>query len=170
MIVLAMWNHPSQHCQPLVPVQDITEQKSSPLQRLPMASLSSPHRIPAVLPPPDIQSVVRWADERLIAVPQWKIFAATLYADYIAWSKNAAVLHPVMWMAFAQWLEEAGYPKETTAGGRVRYYDIGLKEEGNGGPFGPGCRARSHDVSPPCGHPSLPRLKFPSSSPRPFKR
>ena len=76
----------------------------------------------------DTQSVAVWAEARLAHCPHRKIFAATLYADYIKWSQDKAAINPVSWTAFARWLADTGHTEQLSDAGRISYHGIGLRE------------------------------------------
>ena len=129
-IVLAMWSHPSGNHRRPDPIDEAPVQASLLVANPQEQSVS-------LLPPPSpwpmleargIRSVTAWADARLVKCPRRKMFAATLYADYIKWSQDHAAAHPVTWTAFADWLADAGHAENVSESGRVFYLGISLKE------------------------------------------
>lgn len=127
MVVLAMWSDPEAAKQdekgretfspatPLIPAAIIPEPQALP-------------RPPLALQGPDTSSMSAWADLRLVKSARLKVFAATLYADYIQWARDNGQASPVNWALFAQWLNESGYSERVTPSGRVLYLGIGLKQ------------------------------------------
>ncbi len=129
-IVLAMWNHPAARH------QSTDNTGMAPVEAPPVAT--GLERQPVSLPPPpaarpmleaqDTRSVTAWADARLMDCPRRKIFAATLYADYVKWSHDKAGANPVTWTAFALWMADAGHAENVSEAGRIFYLGIGLRE------------------------------------------
>ena len=132
MVVLAMWNDSGTDRRPIK--TEIIEQPVvlspviPPIERSSLL-LSPPVPTPKRVEIEDTSSVAAWAKARLVEGPRLKAFAATLYADYIKWSQNAAVSHLVSWTPFLQYLREAGFSENSTAGGRILYLGISLNKK-----------------------------------------